>query len=98
MWQSKKVGYRDEIAAQASSALYSGTASIVDLVRRLPSAAAKERFENLHVRLTRDLQITRSHHNATNAVFPPAFPHGVLIWDQACTGVVLDLDSPTSSP
>jgi hypothetical protein len=38
------------------------------------------------VRLTRDLQITRSHHHATNAVYPPASPHGVFVW-KARTGV-----------
>ena len=42
--------------------------------------AARQRFENLHVRLTRDLQITRSHHHATNAVYPPVFPHDVFVW------------------
>jgi hypothetical protein len=36
--------------------------------------------ENSQVRLTRDLQITRSHHHATNAVYPPASPHGVFVW------------------
>jgi len=30
--------------------------------------------------LTRDLQITRSHHHATNAVYPPASPRGVFGW------------------
>src|ERR1035438_346316 len=37
-------------------------------------------LKNLQVRLTRDLQITRSHHHATNAVYPPASPHGVFVW------------------
>ena len=41
---------------------------------------AKQRLEN-HVRLTRDLQTSRSHHHATNAVYPPASLHGVF----ACT-------------
>src|SRR6059058_6335496 len=30
------------------------------------------------VQLTRDLPIARSHHHATNAVYPPASPHGVF--------------------
>jgi hypothetical protein len=37
-------------------------------------------LKNLQLRLTRDLQITRSHHHATNAVYPPASPHGVFVW------------------
>jgi hypothetical protein len=41
---------------------------------------ATARFGHFQVRLTRDLQITRSHRHATNAVYPPAPPHGVFVW------------------
>jgi hypothetical protein len=44
----------------------------------------------LQVRLTRDLQIARSHHHATNAVYPPASPHGVFVW---ATGKVTSEES-----
>ena len=49
----------------------------------------------IHVRLTRDPQITRSYHHATNAVYPPASRHGVFVWIKLGTGVNAQPSQPS---